>query len=220
MRKYYPVFLDIEGRKCVVVGGGEVAARKAKSLVEAGGAVKVVSPEFCSRLSNLAKRGSVVLVRRRFEAQDLYGASVVIACTDDREVNEKVFAAARKKRILVNVVDSPAQCDFIVPSVVSRGALSIAISTSGVSPALARRMRQELQKRYGQRHADFLTLMEKARERIVREVLGSKERRRMFKALTSRDFLAEFVAKGKSEARKFFQENVKELLEKGLGKRV
>lgn len=136
MRRYYPAFLDIEGRKCVIVGGGEVAARKAKALAQAGGLVKVVSPEVCWRVSDLAEKGLVQLLRRRFRARNLNGAFLAIASTDDRDVNEKVFEAARRKTVLVNVVDSPAQCDFIVPSVVSRGALSIAISTSGVSPAL------------------------------------------------------------------------------------
>ncbi len=220
MRRYYPAFLDIEGRKCVIVGGGEVAARKAKALAQAGGLVKVVSPEVCRRVSELAEKGLVELLQRRFRARDLDGAFLAIASTDDRKVNEKVFAAARRKRVLVNVVDSPAQCDFIVPSVVSRGAMSIAISTSGVSPALARMMRQELQKRYGRGYARFLSVMGKARGTIVRKVSDERKRRRIFRALTNSDFVAEFVGKGKDEARLLLEEKVRELLEEGRAKHV
>lgn len=212
MKKYYPVFLDIEGRKCVVVGGGQVAARKAKSLTEAGARVRVVGSEFCASLLRLAEKGKVVLDRKRFQARDLDGAFLAIACTDDSKVNERVHAAARGRRILVNVADSPGLCDFIVPSVVSRGALRIAISTSGVSPALARRIREELEKRYGRRYGDFLELMEKGRERIITEVPRAEERRRIFEALTAEGFLAKFLKKSRRERKTFFDEKLTELL--------
>jgi precorrin-2 dehydrogenase/sirohydrochlorin ferrochelatase len=212
MKKYYPVFLKIEEQKCVVVGGGRVAARKAKSLADAGAKVKVVSPEFCMPLLRLAKKADVVLEEKRFRARDLDGAFLTIACTDDNEVNERVCAAARTRGILVNVVDSPQQCDFIVPSVVSRGALNIATSTSGVSPALARRIRQDLEKRYGKGYADFLALMEKSRGRVLREVRKTGDRRRIFEALTAEDFLGEFLEKDRAEAKKLFEQRLDSLL--------
>ena len=189
-----------------------MAARKAKSLADAGAKVKVVSPEFCTPLFRLAKESDVVLQRKRFRARDLDGAFLTVACTDDREVNERVCTAARTRRILVNVVDSPEQCDFVVPSVVSRGALMIATSTSGVSPALARRIRQGLEKRYGKGYADFLALMEKSRGRVLREVRKIGDRRRIFEALTDEDFLDEFLEKGRAEAKKLFQQRLDGLL--------
>ncbi len=212
MKRYYPVFLDIEGRKCVVAGGGEVAARKAKSLADAGARVKVVSPVFSQGILRLAKKGAVVLVRKRFQARDLNGALLAIACTDDTEVNERVSAAAKARRILVNVVDSPSQCDFIVPSVVSRGALSIAVCTSGVSPALSRTMREELEKQYGPGYGVFLDLMETARKSVVREVGTAKERKRIFRALTESDFVADVAGKPKREGKRLFERRLKELL--------
>ena len=112
----------------------------------------------------------------------------------------------------MNVADSPGLCDFIVPSVVSRGALRIAISTSGVSPALARRIREELEKRYGRRYGDFLGLMEKGRERIIKEVPRSEERRRVFEALTAEGFLGKFLKKSRGEGKTFFEEKLTELL--------
>jgi len=212
MKEYYPVFLQIEGRKCVVVGGGEVAARKAKSLTEAGACVKVVSEKFCRRLLRMKDEGKVVLARKRFQAQDLDKALLAIACTDDRKVNERVHTAGKRRGVLVNVVDSATLCDFIVPSVISRGALRIAISTSGVSPALARRMRKDLQSRYGRRYSDFLVLMEKSRGRILEEAPGLLARKRIFEALTAESFLGKFLTKSRVEGKKLFEEKLKELL--------
>ncbi len=212
MKRYYPVFLDLEGRKCVVVGGGEVAARKARSLTDAGARVKVVSPEFSQRLLKLAEKGKVVLDRKAFQAGDLDGVFLAIACTDDAKVNERVYTAAKRRRVLANVVDSTRLCDFIIPSVVSRGALKIAISTSGVSPALARRIRKELEKRYGRRYSDFLGLMGKSRCRIIREVPRLHDRKKVFDALTADSFLAKFLRGNRAEGKKLFEGKLKELL--------
>jgi precorrin-2 dehydrogenase/sirohydrochlorin ferrochelatase len=220
MRKYYPVFLEVEGRSCLVVGGGNVASRKAKSLSDAGARVKVISPQFCKSLLNLAEKGRAVLDRKRFRAKDLDRTFLAIACTDDDKVNDRVCAAARRRGVLVNVVDSPDRCDFIVPSVVSRGALNIAISTSGVSPALCRRMRQELEQRYGERYADFLELMEKSRSRIIREVPKMADRKLIFDALTDRSFLGKFLKESRAEAKKLFTEKLKRLLPDGSGNHV
>ncbi len=212
MKKYYPVFLEAEGRKCVIVGGGGVAARKAKSLADVGAKVKVISPSFCQALLRLAETGRAVLVRRRFRKGDLAGAFLTIACTDDGNVNKRVYGVGREKRVLVNVVDAPDLCDFIVPSVVVRGSLRIAVSTSGVSPALARRIREELEERYGQGHADFLERMEKARRRIIRDVSKAVDRRRIFETLASEEFLNEFMAAKRSERRRLFERKLKEML--------
>jgi len=220
MKRYYPVYLDIEGRKCVVVGGGTVAARKAKSLTDAGAEVKLVSPKFCRPLLDQAKKGRVRLSRKRFEARDLDGAFLAIACSNDRKVNDRVHEAAKRRGALVNVVDSPEQCDFIVPSVVSRGALTIAISTSAVSPALARRIREELEKRYGSNYATFLALMEKSRPKILGKVKKQPERKKIFEALTRPRFVSEFVSKAKREAEALFREKLKQLLSSGEGDHV
>ena len=189
-----------------------MAARKAKSLAETGAMVKVVSPRFSRPLLRLAERGKVVLARKRFEARDLKGAFLAIACTDDDAANKNVHASARRKGVLVNVVDAAGLCDFIVPSVVSRGALRIAISTSGVSPALARRMRKDLEKRYGPGYADFLELMANNRNRIIKEVPRIQDRKRIFEAFAAEGFLSEFLKKNRAEGKKFFEERLKELL--------
>ena len=212
MKRYFPVFLNIQERKCLIVGGGQVAARKAAALARAGGRVNVVSPRFCRRLLQLSEKGRVVLHRKPFQAKHLEGTRLAFACTDDRNVNRRVYAAAKRRGVPVNVVDSIQQCDFIVPAVVFRGALAIAISTSGVSPALAREMRLQLQKRYGPGYADFLRLMETSRDRIISAVHQPRQRKRIFQALTSPDFLAQFLRRGKGQSRRFFQKKLTELL--------
>jgi precorrin-2 dehydrogenase/sirohydrochlorin ferrochelatase len=214
MKRYYPVFLDVEGKTCLIVGGGDVAARKAKSLADAGACVRIVSPEFCGRLQRMADRGKVSLERKRFAASDVDDAFLAIACTDDRKVNEKVRAAARRRGMLTNVVDSAELCNFILPAVVSRGPLKIAVSTSGVSPALARRIRKDLEKRYPRGYGDFLELMEKSRSRIIEQVPASRPRKRIFEALTAQRFLGRLLRKGKREGENLFREKLEQLLSK------
>jgi siroheme synthase-like protein len=142
---YYPVLLNIQGKKCLVVGGGEVALRKSQMLLEHGANVVIVSPEFCTEINKLAEGGAVRTVHREYDTVDLEDAFLVIAATDSATVNEKVAEDARKRSILVNVVDKPDISDFIVPSYFRRGDIIVAVSTSGKSPALARKIRGELE---------------------------------------------------------------------------
>ena len=136
---YYPIFLDISGRKCVVVGGGQVALRKVKMLFEHGANIEVISPDLCPELDKLAENGKIKALRRRYQIGDLRGALIAIAATSDSATNQEVVKEARSGRILVNVVDSAEDSDFIVPSRLQRGNITIAISTAGLSPALAQR---------------------------------------------------------------------------------
>jgi siroheme synthase-like protein len=142
---WYPIFLDLRGRPVVVVGGGTVAARKTRGLLAANAAVTVVSPAVSPLIQRLAKAGRLKWVRRRYRAGDLRGAHLAVAATDDQAVNARVCAEARRRRALVNCVAPPAAGDFIVPSVLRRCGLAIAISTGGASPALARHLRRELE---------------------------------------------------------------------------
>jgi siroheme synthase-like protein len=142
---YYPMFLEMKGRRCLVVGGGQVAARKVEGLLAAGAAVGVVSPSLEGDLSKLKSERRIQHVARQYQRGDLKGYMVVIAATDDAATNERVALDARQSGVLVNVVDEPALCDFIVPSVIRRGEVVLAISTGGLSPALARWLRQELE---------------------------------------------------------------------------
>ncbi len=147
--RYYPVYLDINGRKCVVVGGGAVGARKVNTLLACGARVTVISPEATAELNDLAEQGGISLIRRPYQSSDLDGAFMVIGATDDEAINHRVHADAEARNLLCNIVDQPRVCNFILPSIVQRGDLVIAVSTSGRSPAFAKKLRKELKSSSG-----------------------------------------------------------------------
>ena len=163
---YMPIFLDLARRRCVVVGGGEVAARKTRSLLEADADVTVVSPEAAADLHVLADAGAITYYQRRYAAGDLEGAILVYAATGDSAVNAEVAAEGRARGLLVNVVDTPELCNFISPAVVRRGAMQLAISTSGRSPALARILRTQLESIIGPEYTLFTDMLGAARRRL------------------------------------------------------
>jgi precorrin-2 dehydrogenase/sirohydrochlorin ferrochelatase len=143
--KYFPISLNITGRKCTVVGGGRVAARKMEALLEYGGDVQIISPELTGELQSLQQAGRIKWLSRDYQPGDLSGSFLVIAATDDKDVQEKVYREAEKNGQLVNVADVPERCNFILPATVTRDSLTVSVSTAGNSPALARRLRQELE---------------------------------------------------------------------------
>jgi len=176
---YYPIVLKLEGRPCLVVGGGVVAERKAVSLLEAGARVRVVAPRFTPRLEALGREGVVELVPREYQGQDLQGVALVISAASRREVNAQVAQEAGERGLLVNVVDSPQECSFIVPSVVRRGGLILAISTSGLSPALARHLREKLEEEFGE---EFLRRYDEALELAAQmEMISTSYLQRRFR---------------------------------------
>jgi precorrin-2 dehydrogenase/sirohydrochlorin ferrochelatase len=187
--KYYPVFLDLRERSCVVFGGGRVAERKALSLLEAGANVTVVSPSLTPKLLELSSSGKITHLAKTFEDADIAGAYIAIAATGNPEANTEVGRLCRKKQILVNVAAPPDESSFIVPSVVDRGALLIAISTSGESPALAKKIRMELNKMFGPEYDLFLQRMSALRGRLTAQQKDEGERSRIFQAVVDSDVL-------------------------------
>jgi len=163
MPDYFAAFLDLRRRRCLVVGGGEIGERKARALLACGAEVTVVSPTVTPGLAALAIVGRVVERRRPFRRSDLRGCALVVAATGNPEVDDAVAALARRARVLVNVVDRPERCDFIVPSVLQRGQLQIAVSTGGRSPALAREIRRRLEARFGPEYAELVARTGRAR---------------------------------------------------------
>lgn len=163
---YYPIFLNINGRKCVVVGGGQVALRKVNALLEHGANVAVISSDPCQELCKLAERGKVHLLSRDYTHGDLVDAVVAIAATDNGKTNEEVAREAKGRGILINVVDDPHLSDFIVPSYLRRGDVTIAVSTGGRSPALARKIRANLEKDYGAEYASLAILVSEVRSEL------------------------------------------------------
>ena len=167
--RYYPVFLNIGGKKCVVVGGGEVALRKVNTLLECDGKVTVVSPKPLPEIAALSEEGAVHLVRRDYEAGDLRGAVIAVASTDVEQINRKVAHQAKKEGVLINVVDDPEQSDYIVPALFRRGDLTVAVSTGGTSPALARKIRTRLEQKIGEEYASLLSLIGEVRSILKRK---------------------------------------------------
>jgi len=166
---YYPIFLKISRKKCVVVGGGRVALRKVRALLEYGANVEVISPDPCPELNKLGETGEIKVLRRRYQAGDLQGALIAIAATDNSALNQQVIKEAKGKAVLVNVVDDLENSDFIVPSYVRRGALTIAVSTAGRSPALARKIRTKLEKELGDEYASLVRLIGEVRAEVRRQ---------------------------------------------------
>jgi precorrin-2 dehydrogenase / sirohydrochlorin ferrochelatase len=170
MADYFPAFLDLRGRRCLVVGGGQVGERKVRDLLAAGADVTVVSPALTSGLSELVAAAAIGHRPRSFLKSDVRGCALVIAATGRPEVDNVVAAAARRHRALVNVVDRPELCDFIFPSVLRRGELQIAVSTGGRSPALAREIRRRLEPAF---RPEFAELVERVGIARIRARAGA-----------------------------------------------
>lgn len=185
----YPAFLNISGRLCVVVGGGTVAERKVLSLLEAGATVRLISPQLTDKLHELAAEGRIDWQARCFQLGDLTGARLVFAATDSAAVNKAVAQEAAAAGQLVNVADAPELCSFQVPAVVRQGDLSIAISTNGKSPALAARIRKQMEADYGPAYAVLLALLGRIRERALAGTANSQARRNLFENLVHEDIL-------------------------------
>jgi precorrin-2 dehydrogenase/sirohydrochlorin ferrochelatase len=183
--RYYPIFLDLHGRPCVVVGGGEVAERKVGALLRAAARVRVISPELTPRLARLAAQKKISVTRRRYRQGDLKRAFVVFAATDDPATQRAVREHAQAARALVNVADDRRGSTFLVPASFARGDLHVAISTSGVSPALARRLRQQLQASLGREYRAHVQLLREARKKVLKSVPDQKARARLLRKLAA-----------------------------------
>jgi precorrin-2 dehydrogenase/sirohydrochlorin ferrochelatase len=187
--RYYPLCLDISGKRCVVVGSGNVAERKIKRLLDCGACVEVVGKALTPILAAWKGEGRIVHRETDYEDSCLAGASLVIGATDDETVNERIAQDARTRRIPVNIVDNPARCDFILPSVVERGDLLIAVSTGGKSPALAGKLREDLEESYGPEYGILLEILGALRAKVIAAGHSSAENRDCFTAVVRSDIL-------------------------------
>src|SRR5579872_3437819 len=163
---YLPIFLDLTGRKCVVVGGGDVAARKVTALLDARADVLVVSPEVNATLADFARNRSIRHLKRDYAQGDMEGAGLVFAATDDSALHQRLYAEARGRGIPINVADVPNLCTFISPAVLTRGALKIAVSTGGASPGMAKRIVEQLERLFGPEYGVTLEIMRAARHHL------------------------------------------------------
>ena len=223
---YCPLFLDLENREVLIVGGGTVSARKAEMLMRYGARITVVSPEIASEIEEWERGGRLTTRRKRFEASDLEGATLVIASTADGAVNTEVADGCRSRRIPVNVVDLPELGDFIVPAVIDKGSVQIAISTGGKSPALARRLKADLDRQVGSEYAEVNDLLGSLRDAAKKALPTDSDRKRFFDALLDAGVLELLHAGRRHEAfeavaRACEASNIEmsELLRKGLAER-
>ena len=186
---YYPILIQLDGKKVLVVGGGTVAERKIETLLEYGAEVQVISRELTPRLRHYRDEGKIGLLGREFNEDCLEQVFMVIAATDDPRLNHQVSESAKEKGLLVNAVDQPSDCNFILPSVLRRGDFLIAVSTSGKSPALAKKVRETLEERFGDEYGTLLVLMGRLREKILSQKLSQDENRRIFYELVNSPIL-------------------------------
>jgi precorrin-2 dehydrogenase/sirohydrochlorin ferrochelatase len=187
---FYPVYLNLKGKRVVVIGGGEVAERKVASLLDTGASILVISPEITPRLASLANAKLIDLHKRPYSEGDCRGATLVLSATDDPEVSRAVFEEATAAGIIVNTADQPALCDFIMPAVVRRGDLTIAISTGGHSPALAARLRGKLSRMVGPEYARLVDMLADARPEIRRRVREERDRKALHYRILDSDIIS------------------------------
>lgn len=199
--RYYPVYLDLQNRAVLVVGGGVIAEGKALQLVEAGAQVKVVSPDLTPRLAELAAAGAIAYRQGKFAPDDLRGAVLVISATNDQQVNEQVAQLAAAAGQLYNVVDQPALCSFITPALVTRGRLQISVSSAGGSPSVAQRVKREIADLIGDEYGELLEVAAEMRAEAKRLIPDFDQRRQVLHAFVESDALALLRAGKREEAR-------------------
>jgi len=187
--RYYPICLDITNKRCIVVGGGEVAERKVERLLDFGARVAVIGKKLTPRLKTMKKEGRIDHIDADYDKAYIKDAFLVIGATDRDDVNAKISQDGREKGIPVNIVDDPDKCDFILPSLLQQGDLLIAISTGGKSPALAKKLREDLEKLYGPEYQTLLKVMGSLRKKLVMEGHPSDENKPLFEAVIHSDIL-------------------------------
>jgi precorrin-2 dehydrogenase / sirohydrochlorin ferrochelatase len=187
MSNLFPMFLKLEGKRCLVVGAGKVGEPKIAGLFKTGANIHVVALQAGSTVHEWAKAGKVALELRAFSLQDLAGVFLVIVATGSRELNEFIYREAQQHNILCNIVDVPEYCDFYYPAVVRRGDLQIAISTNGQSPSLAQKLRQQLERQFGPGYSRWVAELGATRKLVLASELDSRRKSELLHSLASRE---------------------------------
>ena len=201
MSDYYPVFVSLRDRLVILVGGGPVARRKARMLLRHGARIRVIAPNVDEELLRLADEGAIEVLQREYVDGNLEGAFLVFIATDDPTVNEAAYRECRRRGILVNTVDEPRLSDFISASILARGDLQIAVSTSGACPRLARRIREHLDDEFGPEYKTYLEVLGEARTEVIHSNLTESEKRDLIDALLDSNILDLILGGKVDEAR-------------------
>jgi len=202
----YPIFLELGGRRAVVIGGGAVAVRKAQALLAAGARLVVVAEHIDDMLTALCRGKNAELIKSRYSKNYLVGALLAIAATNNHQLNRRIYKDCQELEVLCNVVDDPELCDFFVPAVVKRGDLQIAVGTEGHYPAYAGHIRKKLEKIFTEKHGQFLAELERLRKQIVREVPEPADRKVLLGRLADDKSFEYFIENGASQWRAFADE--------------
>jgi precorrin-2 dehydrogenase/sirohydrochlorin ferrochelatase len=202
MKNLFPMFAKLDGRHVLVVGAGRVGEPKIRGLLPTGAKIRVIAREASEVVRQWASTGEIVLEERGFILSDLDDVFLVVVATSSRDVNELIFLEAQSRRILCNVVDVPEQCDFYYPAVVQRGDLQIAISTSGQSPSLAQKIRQQLERQFGPGYAHWVAELGETRRKVLASSLAPERKRFLLQSLASLEaFEAAIAADSKTKSR-------------------
>ncbi len=201
------MFLKLAGRRCLVVGAGPVGEAKIASLIDANAAVHVVAPHATAQVQSWAEARRLEWLSRPWTPRDLDTMFLVVAATSSQELHEQIFAEAQRRGVLCNVVDVPELCDFYYPAVAQRGALQIAVSTAGQSPALAQRLRKELEEQFGPEYAAWLEHLSEERAKLFSTAIPPDERKRLLHDLASAEAFRSFLRKRKPTLRRLRPKN-------------
>jgi precorrin-2 dehydrogenase / sirohydrochlorin ferrochelatase len=203
MSSLFPMFLKLEGKRCLVVGAGNVGAPKIQRLTETGARVQVIALQAREEIEELAREGKISLELRAFDADDLEGKFLAVVATASPTLNQAIYSEAQRRRVLCNVVDVPELCDFYYPAVVQRGDLQIAISTNGQSPSLAQKLRQQLERQFGPGYARWVAELGGTRKLVLASSLNAERKRDLLQSLASREALeAALAERNENEDRK------------------
>ncbi|MBW2367082.1 MAG: bifunctional precorrin-2 dehydrogenase/sirohydrochlorin ferrochelatase [Deltaproteobacteria bacterium] len=187
--RYYPINLDVDGRNCLVVGGGSVGTRKVKTLLSCGARVTVVSPKISAELRRLLESGQIQFMERTYRSTDLTRMFLVFGASDNEQLNRRIHADATQRNMLCNIADKPAVCNFILPAIVRRGDLVLTVSTSGKSPAFSKKLRKDLEKQFGEEYIEFLRLLGVIREKLLAEKHEPEAHKTLFESLIEQGLL-------------------------------
>ena len=197
MERLFPLFLKLKGRKCLVVGAGEIAESKIASLLDAEAGVQVVAPRATAKIQGWTRKGQIRWRKREFQDADLANCFLVVAATSSSKLHKKIFRLAKRRGVLCNVVDVPKLCDFYYPAVVRRGSLQVAVSTGGESPALAQRLRKELEAQFGPEYGDWVAELGKVRQRILNGSTQATDQKTQLHELASKESFRKFQKRRK-----------------------
>ncbi len=205
----YPIFLDLNGRRVVIIGGGSVATRKAETILGTGARLVVAAPRLDETLRKVCAGTTAELIESKYSKDYIGGATIVIAATNDEPLNKQIYKDCKELEILCNVVDSPKLCDFYVPAVVQRGDLQIAIGTDGNCPAYAGHLRKKLEKVFTEKHGEFLASLETIRGFIIEKLADASERKAILGKLADDESFEYFLQNGPEQWRKRAEEQIK-----------